>query len=120
MTKNELTRRLYKMRVGTRFNIRGRDGSYAGTFLRVPTGWVFIYKDRATPSSCFIPYTETIQYHDIDMPMKRCFSCNSSNVSLSSDYFDSNWYGECSECGSCSAKCLNKDKALDEWNKIKR
>ena len=114
---NELTHKLYKVSIGSKLNIIGKDGTSEGTFIRVPTGWIYRYINRSSLTSCFIPYSDNINYYDMDMPIKPCFSCDSKNVRLvHNDSLQNIWHGECLDCGARAGNVEGKQFALTLWN----
>jgi hypothetical protein len=121
MNKNiKFVKKLYDMKVGDKFRlIIGTEEE--GVFIRIPSGWIYRYALRNCCTSCFIPYTEDINYWDTSMELKKCHWCNSTDVIVSGyqSNDENSWFVKCSSCGASSPIKKNKDDAILTWNKFK-
>ena len=126
MRYNKLAYRLYKMQIGDIITLQKGD-QYEGTFIRVPSGWIYRYTYRGNPTSCFIPYTEEVSCWDMDLEIYPCPSCLSTNVLLHEStvadivppYTKNVWEIKCSICGANSGMKNTKEDAINTWNDLR-
>ena len=118
---NDFTKKLYKLAIGKTITLKRKDGSTIGVFLRVPSGWVYRYTLRNSSCCCFIPYTEDMNFWDIELPINKCPFCASVNVLVNAtDVDDSSKYRvTCSECNAATKRYDTKYSATKAWNSIK-
>ena len=116
MKYNEFTKKLLKQEIGTTITLKKDNGDTIGTFIRVPSGWVYKYMTRHMVSCCFIPYTDKLKYYDAEMYLKPCFNCDSENVSLHSNDFETKFFVQCDECKAHSGYRKDKDETIELWN----
>ena len=117
MKENKLTKRLYKLSIGESVSIKKKDGTPEGTFIRVPSGWIYRYISRYGTTSCFIPYTEDIKYWDMELEVKRCPFCKSTDV-IVMEHNKNIWYVYCNSCMAKSSSRYDKLDAIKSWNSL--
>jgi len=117
MKENKLAKRLFKMKIGESVNIQKKN-NYEGTFIRVPSGWIYRYVGRHGSTSCFIPYTEDIMFWDIDLNLKPCPYCKSTHV-LIYVYHDTKYKQvKCETCKASGPKTEEEIDAVRRWNNM--
>jgi hypothetical protein len=114
---NELTKKLYTLDVGKQLLLKNKKGDVEGTFIRVPSGWIYRYTLRNSSCCCFISYSEDIQQWDEDLVIHKCHFCNSKNVFVIVE--DKKFKINCSDCGTTTKKYDTKNDAVSTWNSIK-
>ena len=125
MATNGFLEKLLKMKIGSRLELRSsKNGESEGTFIRVPSGWVYRYLSRNTVASCFVPYAEDIKFWDLSLDIPACSSCKSSDVVLINakerplDVDD--WEVVCQSCDASSGRKRNKVDAIVAWRRMNR
>lgn len=113
---NELTKKLYKLEVGKTLSLKNKYDELEGTFLRVPSGWIYRYSVRSSACCCFIPYSEDISHWDFDLVINKCPFCNSRNVFVVAG--ESKFKVNCSDCKATSKEYDTKKDAVSVWNSI--
>ena len=113
---NELTKHLYKIDIGKTLVIKNKKGESEGTFLRVPSGWVYRYSLRNSSCCCFIPYSEDISHWDMDLEINMCPFCKSKNVFVLSN--NTRFKVSCSDCKAGTKEYDTKEDAVEIWNSI--
>jgi len=113
---NELTKKLYKLEIGKTLVLKNKSGDIEGTFIRVPSGWVYRYTIRNGSCCCFIPYSEDISHWDVDLIIKICPFCNSKNVFVIAS--DTTFKVSCSDCKANTKEYNSKLHAVSVWNSI--
>jgi len=124
MRTNKFLEKLLNMRVGGKLEVKNKNTESEGTFLRVPSGWIYRYVSRALVTACFIPYAEDIKQWDVNLEIHSCSSCKSADVVLSNvkerpiDVDD--WEVVCQSCNASSGKKKNQIDALVAWRRMNR
>lgn len=113
---NELTKKLYKIEVGKSLTIKSKNGELEGSFLRVPSGWIYRYTIRNSACCCFIPYSEEVNYWDMNLEIRLCPFCKSKNVFVV--YGESKFKVSCSDCRAATKEYDTKKDAVEIWNSI--
>jgi len=117
---NTFAKKLYKLELGKSLTLKKKDGTVDGVFTRVPSGWIYRYSMRNSTCCCFIPYSEEIYYWDIDLPIKSCPFCTSTNVFLIPVENGNNkkYKISCEDCGASIREYEDKSKAIAIWNSL--
>ena len=118
MQENKFAQKLFKMQIGDMFSFKKR-GEVEGTFIRVPSGWVYRYIFRGVSTSCFIPYTEDCRYWDMDLILSPCPFCFSTDVVLV-DHTSGHSEIKCLSCGASSGIKKDRIDTIQSWNNIGR
>lgn len=112
---NKFVKRLYEMKIGGKVQLNIGE-SDEGTFIRVPSGWIYRYVSRNNCTSCFIPYTEEIRYWDSQLDIKPC-KCGSTEVFLiRKDDTSEKWCVQCDSCMASSSMRKDRTDAIKSWN----
>ena len=117
MVNKKLIKRLYELEIGKILHLKNTTGESEGSFLRVPSGWIYRYTVRSSLSTCFIPYTEIIKMTE-DITFKSCPYCKSTDIFIMADE-EISWV-QCGFCYAASGLYSSKEIARKMWNDLKR
>jgi len=114
---NELTKKLFKLEIGKSLTVKNTTGGTSGTYVRVPSGWIYQYSVRNSACCCFIPYSEEIDQWDMDLDIKKCPFCNSKEVFVVRGEY--RFKVSCADCKAATKEYNKKEDAVSVWNSIK-
>ena len=116
MKYNNFAKKLLKMEMGSSVTLKKKTGEVEGVFIRIPSGWVYRYMSRHGTTSCFIPYTDDLQFYDDDMHLKPCKNCTSTQVYLGHDVDKNVHFVRCEKCHAHSGANDTAKDAISSWN----
>jgi Lar family restriction alleviation protein len=122
-TKNKnLTEKLFNMKIGSILRLKTNE-SDEGSFLKVPSGWIYRYTSRNMLTSCFVPYSEDVAYWDLDLEINSCPFCGSTDVILQTNNSigeHKGWFIKCNACNARSSERVNQADTIKIWNKFNK